>query len=166
MNAPEQPSHLAAWPSVSVIILNYNGLLHLDPCFSSLAETDYPGPIELILVDNGSTDPSVEHMGRYHPHVQVVRSATNLGFTGGNNLGVRHASGEYVVFLNNDMRVTPEWLRHLLAPMQPEEGLICTGAKILRWDGHAVDFVGTRMNFADLRLTNASNWILALPILR
>lgn len=147
MNTLEQPSYLAAWPSVSVIILNFNGLMHLDPCFSSLAETDYPGQVELILVDNGSTDPSVEHMERYHPHVQVVRSATNLGFTGGNNLGVRHASGEYVVFLNNDMRVTPEWLRHLLAPMQPDAGLICTGAKILRWDGHAVDFVGTRMNF-------------------
>lgn len=147
MTGPEKPTHLAEWPSVSVIVLNYNGLMHLDPCFQSLAETDYPGQVDLILVDNGSTDPSVEHMQRYHPHVQVVRSSTNLGFTGGNNLGVRYASGEYIVFLNNDMRVTPEWLRHLLAPMQPAQGLICTGAKILRWDGHAVDFVGTRMNF-------------------
>ncbi|MBP7963929.1 MAG: glycosyltransferase [Caldilineaceae bacterium] len=147
MTLPERPLHLAEWPSVSIIILNFNGLIHLDPCFKSLAQTDYPGPLELILVDNGSTDPSVEHMERYHPAVRLIANTANLGFTGGNNQGAEIATGDYLVFLNNDMRVEPDWLRHLIAPMQPESGLICTGAKILRWDGKAVDFVGGKINF-------------------
>lgn len=147
MSKPQTPLHLPTWPKVSVIVLNYNGREHLDPCFNSLAQTDYPGEMELIFVDNASTDPSVEHMQRYHPGVKIVTSSSNLGFVGGNNLGVRAAQGEYVVFLNNDMRVEADWLRHLVAPLDPENGLICTGGKILRWDGRAVDFVGGHINF-------------------
>jgi GT2 family glycosyltransferase/glycosyltransferase involved in cell wall biosynthesis len=147
LTAPDRPHHLPGWPSVTVIVLNYNGLEHLDTCFASLAQSDYPGSLELMMVDNASTDPSVEHMRRYHPDVRLVVSERNTGFTGGNNLGAREASGEFIVFLNNDMRVEPEWLRHLVAPLEPESGLLCTSAKILRWDGKAVDFVGGKINF-------------------
>nr|MBA2390029.1 glycosyltransferase [Geodermatophilaceae bacterium] len=108
---------------------------------------DYPGALELMMVDNASADASVAHMRLNHPGVRLVTSDHNLGFTGGNNLGAREASGEIVVFLNNDMRVEPDWLRHLIAPLDPESGLICTAGKILHWDGRAVDFVGGKINF-------------------
>jgi len=148
MSAPDRPQHLAAWPHVSVIVLTYNGREHLEVCFQSLSKCVYPGPLELLVVDNGSTDASLEHMRRYYPNVRLVEAGANLGFAAGNNLGAQEASGDYLVFLNNDMRVEPDWLVHLIAPMDPASGLICTAAKILRWDGKAVDFVGGKVNFS------------------
>ena len=100
-------------PLVSVIIVNYNGLTLLDECLKSVFATDYR-PLEVLLVDNGSTDGSVAFVRSRFPEVRLLAQERNLGFAGGNNRGVEAATGEYVVLLNTDTRVDPGWVNALL----------------------------------------------------
>src|SRR5947207_1876461 len=88
-------------PLVSIIILNYNGADLLPACLDSLRDLLY-SPYETIVVENGSTDNSLEVLGRY-PWVKVVRTEKNVGSTGGYNLGLPHSQGEFVLMMNNDM---------------------------------------------------------------
>jgi GT2 family glycosyltransferase len=102
-----------AAPLLSVIIPNWNGKKFLAECIDSLKEQTFPD-FEVILVDNGSTDGSVEFVEeRYGNFVRIIRNSRNLGFTGGNNTGIRAAKGEFLVLLNNDTRVEPTWLEGL-----------------------------------------------------
>lgn len=135
-------------PSVSVIVLNHNGREHLHPCFASLSSLDYPQErLELILVDNGSTDGSIGDMKANFPSVRIVRNEHNLGFARGNNIGAAEARGQYVAFLNNDMRVDPNWLIELVKPVLKQQDVVCTASKVLSWDGKKIDFVGGALNF-------------------
>jgi GT2 family glycosyltransferase len=102
--------------AVSVIIINYNGRRFLGACLESLRAQDYTD-FEIIVVDNASTDGCADWLSEHYPEVKVVRAQRNLGFAGGNNEGVRHACGEWVVLLNNDTTVQPNWLRELIAPL-------------------------------------------------
>jgi hypothetical protein len=104
-------------PLVSVIIVNYNGVALLDGCLTSVFATDYH-PLEVILVDNGSTDGSVAFVRSRFPEVRVLAQERNLGFAGGNNRGVESSTGEYVVLLNTDTRVEPGWVNALLELLQ------------------------------------------------
>jgi GT2 family glycosyltransferase len=140
---------MSALPSVTIIVLNYNGLHHLQTCFASLAEVDYPTEqLELMLVDNASTDGSVAFVQSHYPQVNIVQNETNLGFAPANNRGAREARGQYVVFLNNDMVVEPEFLRGLIEAIASMPGAVCAGAKILNWDGTQFDFGGAASHFA------------------
>ena len=140
---------MSEWPTVTVIVLNYNGLKHLEDCFSSLTRIGYPAErLELMLVDNASTDGSVEYIRTHYPQVRVVRSAENVGFGSGNNLGGREATGQYVVFLNNDMWVDPQFVRGLVRAIQSDPDAVCASAKILNWDGTQFDFAGSAAHFA------------------
>ena len=100
-------------PLVSVIIVNWNGKHLLDDCLGSLMAQTW-SERELILVDNGSRDGSVEYVLERYPHVRVVRLGENRGFAGGNNAGMRHVSGKYVALINNDTKADPEWLAQLV----------------------------------------------------
>lgn len=136
------------WPHVTVVVLNYNGLEHLGPCLRSLEALDYPsGRLELMMVDNGSTDGSVKYAEEHFPGVRVVRNERNLGFAAGNNVGARAARGDLVAFLNNDMRVDSHWLRCLVRPFAQGEDVVAVGGRILSWDGRRVDFADAGMNF-------------------
>ena len=108
-------------PTVSVVVLNYNGLKHLEPCFKSLLALGYPpARLELMFVDNASRDDSVRFMREQFPTVRVVETGANLGFAAGNNYGAEHATGDYVAFLNNDTRVEPRWLSEMVRPSWPD----------------------------------------------
>lgn len=136
-------------PTVSIVVLNYNGLRHLDDCFASLSALDYPTQqLELMLVDNASSDGSVAFVQERYPAVRVVETGDNLGFAGGNNRGAEAATGEYVIFLNNDMRVEPGFVTGLLAAVESDPEAVCAGAKILNWDRTHFDFVGSTADFA------------------
>ncbi|MBM4131732.1 glycosyltransferase family 2 protein, partial [bacterium] len=118
----------AATARVSVIVLTWNALEHTRRCVSSLFEhTD--ARHELIFVDNGSTDGTVEWLGqlaRSQPRVQVILNGANLGFAAGNNRGLAAARGDFMVLLNSDTVVTPGWLDRLLKPAldDPRVGLV------------------------------------------
>ncbi len=136
----------SALPSISVIVVNWNGEEHLRPCFESLSRSDYPADrVELICVDNGSTDGSRALLAREFPHVRVVALDRNTGFTAGNEEGVASARGDVLLFLNNDMRVEPDCLREIVAPL--DETCACVGARVLSWDGRRIDFLRGTLNF-------------------
>lgn len=133
---------------VSVVVLNYNGLHHLHDCFDSLMELDYPADkLELILVDNASKESPRTMMEREFPTVKLVMNDANHGFAGGSNIGAEHAAGDYVAFLNNDTRVDPGWIKHLVAAVTQDEETVCAGSRILNWKGDSIDFIGAQLNF-------------------
>lgn len=109
---------------VSVIILNWNGKQHLERCLSSVLRQTYPN-FEVILVDNGSTDGSVEFVRERFPEVRIIRNEENLGFAAGNNVAINATQGDYVATLNNDTQVDPDWLEALAkaAEADPKVGM-------------------------------------------
>ncbi len=135
-------------PRVTVVIPNLDGRDVLPDCLASLAELDYERDrLEVVLVDNGSSDGSVELVRQRFPSVRVVQHAKNLGFAAACNAGARAAKGaEVVVFLNNDMRFEQEFLLELVAPIVRGECAAST-AKILGWDGRTIDTSGTGTTF-------------------
>jgi GT2 family glycosyltransferase len=102
---------------VSVIIVTYNGRSLLGNCLAALeAQTRFPD--ESIVVDNGSTDDTIAYVSERFPWVTLIGSRENLGFAGGNNLGIRASSGEVVVLLNNDTIPCPGLIADLIAPLE------------------------------------------------
>src|SRR6266480_5111911 len=128
---------------VSIIILNYNGREHLGACLSSLQDLEFPKQqLEIIVVDTGSTDGSLGLVKARFPSVVLAQNETNLGFSKAANIGAERAKGEYLAFLNNDMRVEKNWLSVLLETARAGEGFACVGSTVLNWDGTEVDFKG------------------------
>lgn len=117
-------------PKVSVIVLTYNNLAFTEACLFSLeAYSDYAN-LEVIVVDNASRDGSREWLARWAAdssaagHVRrLILNDENLGFSAGNNVGLRAATGDYIVILNNDTYVTPGWVRTLCAHFRTDAGL-------------------------------------------
>ena len=99
----------------SVIIVTYNHEDYIKDCLSSVLIND---PFEVIVVDNCSIDKTVEIIKEKFPEVKLIKNQKNLGYSGGNNLGVKHAKGKYVVILNPDTRVDENWLEELLKPLR------------------------------------------------
>ncbi len=114
-------------PTLSIIIVNYNTRQLLDDCLVSLATAvPPPGGVEIIVVDNASADGSVDMVRQKYTAVQVVALPQNVGFSAGNNRGLDVATGEYVLFLNSDTRVSEQALAEPLAYMQshPQVGAL------------------------------------------
>ena len=124
---------LTKYPLVSVIIPNWNGVRHLPTCLSSLRHQTYPN-LEVILVDNASTDESVVLVGRDYPEVVLLQLDENLGLTGGINRGIQLAGGEIIAPLNNDTEVAPTWAEALVTALleHPDAGM--AASKILLFD--------------------------------
>lgn len=120
------------WPAVSIVVVNHNGLQFLDDCFESLRELDYPrNRLEVIMVDNASTDGSPESVRGNHPWVRVIGIEKNLGFAGGANVGWRSGESEFVATLNNDTRVEPTWLRELVGAARSDSQVGMCASKML-----------------------------------
>ena len=131
-------------PLVSVIILNYNGESYLDNCVASVLKNSYPN-YEVLLVDNASTDLSVKNAMQTFggdSRLRFIQSEKNLGFSGGNNLGFSHSKGDFIVFLNNDTVVDPEWLTHLVNAMQMDKSIGLAQSTILMIDGQKIQTAG------------------------
>ena len=119
-------------PFVSVIVLNYNGVSFLNRCLFSLYQINYPKECyEIILVDNNSSDGSVEYVKNNFPFVTIIQLKVNYGYTGGNNIGVNSAKGEYIVFLNNDTYVEKDWLKELVNVMKTDKKIAICGSKVV-----------------------------------
>jgi GT2 family glycosyltransferase len=135
-------------PRVAITILNFNGRHHLERCFESLKALDYPRErLQVILIDNASSDGSVEECRAKHAWVRLVVNEKNVGFSAGCNQGAALATDARIqVFLNNDMRVDPRWLRELVGPIVRGE-CAATTAKMFSWDGSVMNSCGGGMNF-------------------
>jgi GT2 family glycosyltransferase len=125
-------------PRASVVILNYNGCRYLDTCLRAVLDQKLEGGFEVVLVDNASSDGSVEHVRSSWPAVRVVEAAANLGFAAGNNLGIGQARGLHVVLLNNDTRVRRGWLSALVEVAETEPGIGAVTSKLVFMDRPSV----------------------------
>jgi len=128
---------MAVQDLVSVVIPNWNGKKFLTGCLDSLAKQSYK-PIEIIVVDNGSTDGSVEFIQQNFKDVILVRFETNTGFSKAVNQGVISATGEFVVLMNNDTTADVNWISELVKAIKqhPEAG--SAGCKMLAYDDHRI----------------------------
>jgi GT2 family glycosyltransferase len=112
-NKPPQNLH----PKVTCILVNWNGWQDTIACLKALKEGDYPH-LTIVVVDNGSSNDSVEKIKTAHPDILLLESGRNLGFAGGNNIGIRHAlahGAEYVWLLNNDTEPATDALSSLIS---------------------------------------------------
>lgn len=116
-------------PFVSIVILNYNQLKvsceFLDSC-KLLTYSNY----EIILVDNASKEDPTTYVKEHYPEVIVIRNQENLGFTGGNNVGIAAAKGDYIFVVNNDTEVTPNLLEKLVEPFENDLSIGVVSPKI------------------------------------
>ncbi len=110
-------------PLVSVIIVNWNGYKHLRPCIESLLRISYKH-FEIVCVDNASTDqstPYIRQLQKAHKNIVLVKNKRNEGFALGNTIGVEHAKGELILFLNNDTLVENNFLEPLIVRLQSKK---------------------------------------------
>jgi GT2 family glycosyltransferase len=127
-------------PEVCIIILNWNGKELLKDCLSSLFKvTDYPN-YKVIVVDNGSTDGSVEYVKKNFPQVDVLPLDKNYGFAEGNNKGIKYAlkkyKPKYILLLNNDTKIIQkDWLKKLVETAESDKKIGIVGPKLIYPDG-------------------------------
>jgi GT2 family glycosyltransferase len=119
-----------AHPPVSVVVVNFDGRRHLEACFGALTALRYPASaVELVMVDNGSSDGSVDLVRERFPSVRVLVNDVN-NYCRANNLGIAATDAPYVALLNNDTRVDPDWLGPLVAALEAEPGVAAAGSAI------------------------------------
>ncbi len=137
-------------PLVSVIIVAYNSKSDLPKCLASLE--DVSEILEIIIVDNGSTDGTVEWLKKEYSTIKVLEAGYNAGYAEGNNIGVSVANGDYFFILNPDTRVAPGAVETMLELCTNNPGAVVT-PKILQPDG-TVNACGTSMHFSGITTCN------------
>lgn len=117
-------------PLVSILVLNYNGKDFLKACFDSLLAGSYK-EIEIVLVDNKSTDESVAFTQDNFKNVRILQTGSNSGYSRAYNLALKDAKGKYAILLNNDVEVAPDWLEPLVESAENDQSIGALQPKIL-----------------------------------
>jgi len=117
----------------TVIIVNWNGRHLLPDCLKSLRAQEFK-EFKTILVDNGSSDGSIDWVRGCYPEVKVIPLKTNTGFCVANNVGYRAAKSKYIALLNNDAIAHPFWLHHLVATLETHDRAGFAASKILNYE--------------------------------
>mgnify|MGYP006433319323 CR=1 FL=1 len=151
---------------LSIIIVNYNGKKFLDECLASI-EKNILFPHEVIIVDNASSDDSVEYLKSAYPKVTLIESDSNLGFTGGNNLGASYATSKYLLLLNNDTVIMSS-LAPLIKILDSDDQIGILGCRLCYGDGRQQESVGYIPSMLSLVLswTPCSRLFQDLPLCR
>ena len=127
---------------VTVVIPNYNGKKYLDDCLKSLKKQSYQ-EFKVIIVDNGSTDGSQDHIKNKYPQVELIELSENTGFANAANVGIKAADSEYVFLLNNDTMCDENALENLIRVMENKKKLFSAQAKMLKMkEPHEIDDCG------------------------
>ena len=128
-------------PFVSIVMANYNGIQHLKDCMESFENLDYPkDKLEVIMVDNCSTDESISFIQKNFPETIILKNDVN-NYVRANNLGIKSAKGEFVAFINNDVQLDKRWLGELANAMLANTRAGIVGGKILFKD-HRIQSTG------------------------
>lgn len=127
---------LTNYPGVSIVVLNWNGQALLQECLPSVvaAAQAYPGPCEVVVSDNGSTDGSLALLRDHFPTVRVLSLERNFGFQIGCNRGIDASQHEIVVLLNNDVAVEPDFVAPLVAVLAGSPEAFAAAPKMYYWD--------------------------------
>lgn len=132
--------------SSTVIVLNYNGRHFLPDCLGSL-EGNCPADCSVMVVDNGSTDGSLELLRTDFPWVRTLALNSNTGFAAGNNAGVRASDSDILILLNNDTRAAPDWIDKLLLPFRdPAVGAVTSSMRRFG-EKHIMDSAGGSLDY-------------------
>jgi GT2 family glycosyltransferase len=125
------------YPRVSIITVNYNQAALTCALIESLRKVSYPD-VEVVVVDNGSPEDATEIITGNYPEIKFVRSEKNLGFAGGNNLGIRASTGKYLLFLNNDTEVDRGFLEPMVHMFETHPKAGAASSKILYYDSDGI----------------------------
>lgn len=128
---------------VSIIIVNWNGKHHLEKCLASLEKQSYEN-VEILMVDNASTDDSVEFVKKFSNKIRIIENSKNYGFAEANNIGYRKATGDYILFLNNDTEVYKHFINELVKVLESDSTIGGVQSKILFMDNPSyLDAIGS-----------------------
>lgn len=134
-----------SFPRCTIGIVVYNGQKYIKKLMDSIYALSFPKEwLEVVAVDNGSTDSSVAFIEQNYPDVRIFHNRNN--FAAALNLIVEKSDGEYVAFLNTDMEVDRSWLSELLAVFEADEAVACVGSKILFEDRKTINSIGHLCN--------------------
>lgn len=129
-------------PEISVVVVNFNGGDFLKGCLASLARQTFAN-FETIVVDNASSDDSLDRLGEVPPSLTILRETVNHGFAGGNNLGAARARGRWLALLNPDAEADPDWLEALLrAVAERPSHRVVASLQVAMADGARLDGAG------------------------
>ena len=126
-------NHLSVYPKVAVVILNWNGLAHLQRFIPSVVASTYPN-LDIIVADNASTDQSLEWLQTNYPIIRIMTGHTNLGFAGGYNFFLKKIESDYYVLLNSDVLVSKNWIEPVIDLMEKDISIAACQPKILSAD--------------------------------
>lgn len=126
--------------NLSIITVNYNGFKDTCELIESIPVSER---IEVIIVDNASTNNEASLLQEKYPNTKIVRSSRNLGFAGGNNLGIKAAQGKYLLFINNDTLFKEFNIQSLIDRLEssPDIGGVCPKIRFT-WGNHPIQFAG------------------------
>lgn len=137
-------------PSIAIVVLNWNNARDTMSCLDSLVQLDHPDPW-IIVVDNGSDDDSADQIRAAYPGVTLLDTGANLGYAGGNNVGVKYAlaaGADYVCILNNDVVVEPGFLAPLLSALDADDRAgVATPMIVEMQDVHKVWSLGAAVDW-------------------
>lgn len=148
MHLNENQVNSDQYPLVSIIVVNYNNIEVTIDLLNSLRKITYPCT-EIIVVDNASADRSVVNVPLDYPEVHLVLSRKNLGYAGGNNLGIRESRGSLILVTNNDVEVTPGFLEPLVEVFRNHPNAGMASPKIVYHDNKKIQYAGS---------TGINNW--------
>lgn len=134
------------YPKVSVVIINWNGENFLRNCLLSIkANTKYPN-YDIMVVDNGSKDSSIDFLKSNYPEIKIIKNSINCGFAKANNQAIRASKSEYYFFLNNDTEVIEDWLSESVSLAQSDSRIGIVSSKIFFMDMRPQYIGGRRVN--------------------
>lgn len=118
-------------PKISVNVLGFKHKQHLEECFKHILAQDYPS-FELTFIDNNSGDGSEEFTRQNFPQIKVIQTGGNFGYSGGHNIGLQKTDGEFVVFVNPDLKMKPNFLSEAVKPMLNDSTIAGVQGKLIR----------------------------------
>jgi len=134
--------------SVSVVILNFNGRHHLEKFLPSVIK--FSSGYEIVVADNSSTDGSVDFIKEHYPQIKLIIFSENYGFCGGYNKAIAQLDSEYIVFLNSDIEVTPNWIAPILALFEKDSKIAAVQPKLLDYQHkNKFEYAGGAGGFID-----------------
>ncbi len=134
-------------PKVTFLIPNYNGKKWLTKCLPTIKKITYPN-YEIVIVNNGSTDDSAKFLKKNYPSARVLEIKKNRGYAGANNFGAKFANGKYILFLNNDTQVTPNFLEPLVERIEKDKTVGAVQPQIRHMvNKRVIDSIGSFFTF-------------------
>ena len=133
-------------PLVSIVVVTFNSQKYISDCLEAIFKTKYEN-FEVIVIDNGSTDKTLELVEEKFPLAKIIKSPKNLGYAGGNNLGARHARGEYIGILNPDTQVSRDWLVPLMVAIKLPKVVACQPKIMLAQTRSLINLTGKTTHF-------------------